>query len=211
MGGKKGEAQLPSVALIDKEIERQSQDKSNSSLVDTNLVILGRGTNVVLGSDEVIGALDSRKNADDTLFAAGPKPTPVPTPPGTPTPGPSATPGMTPAPTPDTPPPRRLRDRDAFGHGNAIRHRDTLCDRHAFSHSNTFCDRDAIRHRDTFRHVAKPDLDSNGDAAQPRLRPRLRAFRPRPRPRPPRLRCRRRTFRPRPPRRRSRPSTPRRP
>ncbi len=98
----KGEAPLPSVALIDKEIEQQAQDKSKNNLVDTNLVILGHGTNVVLGSDEVINALNDRHNGDDTILALGPKNTPTPFP--TATPAPSATPNQTPPPISDSSP-----------------------------------------------------------------------------------------------------------
>src|SRR5689334_18202106 len=111
MGGKKGDESLPSVALIDKEIEHQAQEKANKNLVNTNLVILGHGTNVFLGSDEVISSLDQRRNADETLLAlvtSTPTPVPTATPRDggtsdpTPTPGASSTP--TPTATPSTSP-----------------------------------------------------------------------------------------------------------
>src|SRR3954452_2330195 len=46
--GKKGknDKPLPSLALIDQEIQKQDQGKDDHRLVDTNLVIMGKGTNV---------------------------------------------------------------------------------------------------------------------------------------------------------------------
>ncbi len=107
--GKKGAARLPSLALIDQEIDRQSHDKTKKELVDTNLVILGHGTNVMFGSDDVIGSLDAKRNADGTLLAMGPKQTPTPFPTATPdptaTPFPTATPVPTATPIPTATPP----------------------------------------------------------------------------------------------------------
>ena len=53
MGGNKKTAALPSAPLIEKEIESQQKQKDRNALVDTNLVILGKGTNVVLASDDL--------------------------------------------------------------------------------------------------------------------------------------------------------------
>ena len=60
MKGKKGGKPLPSIALINQEVARQTQEKTNHGLIDTNLVILGKGTDVVLGSDAVIATLTFR-------------------------------------------------------------------------------------------------------------------------------------------------------
>ena len=43
---------LPSMALIEKEIQQQQGGKDAHNLINTNVVILGNGTNVLLGSDD---------------------------------------------------------------------------------------------------------------------------------------------------------------
>jgi hypothetical protein len=52
---------LPSMPLIEQEIATQSRDRNEQRLVDTNLVILGGGTEVTLASDQVLATL-SRKD-----------------------------------------------------------------------------------------------------------------------------------------------------
>jgi len=102
MPGKKGDKPLSSIALIEKEIDQQSHDKSKNNLVDTNLVILGHGTDVLLGSDDLIATLDTRRNADDSILAMVTKsPTPIPEPTAIVTPNPTATasPTLSPDPT----------------------------------------------------------------------------------------------------------------
>ena len=81
----------------------QLEKKAAGELIDTNLVIFGRGTLVTLTDPQSLDVID-RKIAATTLPVVVPiKPTPTPT--ATPTPSPSATP--TPQPTPSkfgTPP-----------------------------------------------------------------------------------------------------------
>ena len=82
-GKKKGEKSLPSIALIEGEVEKQQNAKDNHRLVDTNLVIAGKGTNVLMVAADVLRDLDLRTEAA----------TPPSLIPGTPTTGgPSATP-----------------------------------------------------------------------------------------------------------------------
>jgi len=94
-GGKnKGDKPLPSIGLIDQEIAEQQQGKDDHRLVDTNLVILGKGTNVLLASNTLLQDLERRTEA---------APTPAPTL-GTPTGIPGSTPGPTPFSTPGSTP-----------------------------------------------------------------------------------------------------------
>ena len=66
-GGKKGtRTALPSAALIDKEVARQESEKKGHGLIDTNLVIAGKGTNVLLASEELLQSLDDRNNVIKT-------------------------------------------------------------------------------------------------------------------------------------------------
>jgi FecR protein len=52
--GKKGNrSPLPSIGLIDKEVALQEKEKNGKELVDTNLVIAGKGTKVLLASAEL--------------------------------------------------------------------------------------------------------------------------------------------------------------
>ena len=53
--GKSAAPPIPSMALIEKEIHQQQGGKDAHNLIDTNVVILGGGTNALLGSDEVDG------------------------------------------------------------------------------------------------------------------------------------------------------------
>jgi hypothetical protein len=91
-GGKKGKDKpLPSMALIDQAIDQQQIAKNDHHLIDTNLVILGKGTNVLLGSTDLMRYLDNRTDVVKTESSPAP---------GTP----ASTPGPTPISTP-TPPP----------------------------------------------------------------------------------------------------------
>jgi outer membrane biosynthesis protein TonB len=117
MGDEKG-APLPSLALIQHEIDVQAKQRDAKRLVDTNLVILGGGTNVVMAPDEVLDTIErshaippvmltsnggSNGNGNGTGNGGGAgtgEPDPTPTPAATPTATPSATPTATPTPTP---------------------------------------------------------------------------------------------------------------
>ncbi len=94
---KKGTAPLPSLSLIQKAIEEQAVEKSNNTLVATNLAIEGQGTDVVVAPDSVIAAL----NRHDSATSAGkPEPTPVPVPSPVATPQPTPVSGPSPLPSP---------------------------------------------------------------------------------------------------------------
>ncbi len=94
---------LPSMSKIETEVVRQQSGKDAHHLVDTNLVIVGKGTNVVIGSDELIADLTARTNVAKTnAISAAPAPAPVT--PG-PTPNPAPTPNSNPPPTGTPPPP----------------------------------------------------------------------------------------------------------
>jgi len=96
---------LPSQPLL-ADVQRQQLDlKAAGELIDTNLVIFGRGTLVTMTDPQSSDVID-RKTAAVTL----PTPTPTSTPKATPSPTPTASPSAspTPAPTPSkfgTPPP----------------------------------------------------------------------------------------------------------
>lgn len=76
MHGKKTvQASLPSLSLIDKEIEKQDRSKSGKKLVDTNLVILGKGTNALLAPDNLMAQLARATDASE--LAAQPSPAPT--------------------------------------------------------------------------------------------------------------------------------------
>ncbi len=113
-GGKGTAGELPSMGLIDKEIFAQGGLKQNNVLINTNLVIPGQGTGVVLATDQQLVALDTQTVAQNLVQNSTPTPTPVPptpTPipaPVTPTPTPippTPTPTPTPTPVPPTPTP----------------------------------------------------------------------------------------------------------
>jgi hypothetical protein len=57
---KKGERNLPSAGLIDKEIERQDHEREKGGLVETNLVISDHGTNVTSDLGQILGVVDQR-------------------------------------------------------------------------------------------------------------------------------------------------------
>jgi len=77
--------ELPSTGLIEKEIAVQDGLKGTKGLVDTNLVIAGQGTSVVLATDQQLAAIHG--HAQIIQFAANAAGTPTP-PPAAPTPTP---------------------------------------------------------------------------------------------------------------------------
>src|SRR5437868_268604 len=89
---------LASEQLIAFEQTRQLQQKTSGQLHETNLMIAGGGTNVILGDPNTVNvAVTALKVEGSGPFASPtPKPTPTPTPPPTPTP----TPTITPTPSP---------------------------------------------------------------------------------------------------------------
>src|ERR1700719_1375346 len=94
---------LPSMSLIENEIDHQQTGKGEHNLIDTNLVILGKGTNVLLGSDSLMADLALRNDvANIAASLALPKPeaTPLPTPNPAPTPNPNPPPVDPPPPPP---------------------------------------------------------------------------------------------------------------
>ena len=94
---------LPSVPLLADEQRQQLDLKAAGELIDTNLVIFGRGTLVTMTDPQSSDVID-RKTAAVTL----PTPAPITTPAPTPTPTATVSPSPTPAPTPSkfgTPPP----------------------------------------------------------------------------------------------------------
>jgi cell division septation protein DedD len=108
---------LPSVPLMASVQRDQLEQKAAGELIDTNLVIFGRGTLVTLTDPQSVDVVD-RKTAAVTLPTPTPTaPPPLPTPTATatatptippPSPTPTATGSPTPQPTPDkfgTPPP----------------------------------------------------------------------------------------------------------
>ena len=86
---------LPSLNLIAREIQVQTQQKAEQALLDTNLVIFGGGTAVTLTN--ATQAIDQRSAVTETTgsgpsVSATPTPTVTPTPTATATPTPTATP-----------------------------------------------------------------------------------------------------------------------
>ena len=117
MGGNKKTASLPSAGLIEQEIAAQQKQKDEKTLVDTNLVILGKGTNVVLASDDLMTSLNRNTDISTALVANTTTPTernvaptanPAATPVANSTPQPTTTaalqPGSTPAAQPASTP-----------------------------------------------------------------------------------------------------------
>src|SRR4029077_14059940 len=91
--GRKGNHEpLPSIHLIENEVDRQQQGKDGRHLIDTNLVIMGKGTNVLLGSDDLMEDLSTRTDIEklDPVPTPQPASSPLPTP--LPTPNPNPTP-----------------------------------------------------------------------------------------------------------------------
>lgn len=93
---------LPNAEFIALALQNQLNNKSQGQLIDTNLVIYGRGTLVSLVDPTHLNAVDQAVNSPSESPTVTPTPTPVtPTPtPVTPTPTP-----VTPTPTPVTPTP----------------------------------------------------------------------------------------------------------
>ncbi|MEY2497169.1 MAG: hypothetical protein QOD12_725 [Verrucomicrobiota bacterium] len=82
----------------------QLEKKAAGELIDTNLVIFGRGTLVTLTDPQSLDVID-RKIAATTLPVVLPvKPTPTPTPTATPTATPTPSPSATPTPSPSATP-----------------------------------------------------------------------------------------------------------
>jgi hypothetical protein len=92
---------LGSEALMATNVRQQLEQKAEGTLIDTNLVIFGRGTLVTLTDPQSQDVLDQR-----TELLSTPTPQPSQTPPVTPTPTATPTvPPVTPTPTPATPTP----------------------------------------------------------------------------------------------------------
>jgi hypothetical protein len=93
MGGGKNRhgGRLASASLIQKEIARQDQERSSGRLIDTNLVIPGQGTKVLLASESLLQSLDKHIQAVETSSKpAGQNPgPPLPPLPGDLGPGPT--------------------------------------------------------------------------------------------------------------------------
>ena len=94
-------APLPSMSLIENEVGKQQNGKGIRSLIDTNLVILGKGTNVLLGSDSLMAELGVRNDVANIAASLVPPPKPE----ATPVPTPNPTPNPAPTPNPNPPPP----------------------------------------------------------------------------------------------------------
>ena len=103
-------APIPSLTLIQREIQVQTDQKTSGGLVDTNLVIFGGGT--------VISLLDPTNtdvvNQANSNSERQPTPTPGPTSTPAPTPSPSPSPTFTPTPTP-TPSPSPTATPGKYG------------------------------------------------------------------------------------------------
>ncbi|MBV9009645.1 MAG: FecR domain-containing protein, partial [Verrucomicrobia bacterium] len=95
---------MGSEALIGMEIQSQQAQKSSGQLTDTNLAILGGGTNVSVTdptSTDVLSVASTTKSFRELAGLPTPFPhTPTPAPPRTPTPFPTPTPTPTPLRTP---------------------------------------------------------------------------------------------------------------
>jgi hypothetical protein len=60
---KKGERDLPSARLIDKEIAQQDHERAKGGLTETNRVASGFDTNERFGPQQILGIVDQRKPA----------------------------------------------------------------------------------------------------------------------------------------------------
>jgi FecR protein len=60
---KKGERNLPSSGLIDKEIKQQDHERRKGGLIETNLVINSHGTNLTSDLEQILGVVDQRISA----------------------------------------------------------------------------------------------------------------------------------------------------
>jgi FecR protein len=85
---------LGSETLIAFQQSKQNEQKNSGQLIETNLVIYGGGTNVVLADPNTVDVAVAAESS------ARQSPTPTPTPTSTPTPTPTPTPTATPTPTP---------------------------------------------------------------------------------------------------------------
>jgi hypothetical protein len=83
-----GSARLASAALIEREIEHQHRDRTEGRLIDTNLVIPGQGTNVLLASQSLLQTLDNHINAVEASSPSNPAQSGTPPPPPPPPPPP---------------------------------------------------------------------------------------------------------------------------
>jgi FecR protein len=88
---------LGSETLIAFERTRQNEQKNSGQLIETNLVIYGGGTNVVLADPNTV---DVAVSVAESSAAKSPTPTPTPKPTATPTPTPTPPPTPTPSATP---------------------------------------------------------------------------------------------------------------
>src|SRR4029077_18026094 len=88
---------LGSEALIAFEKTKQNEQKNSGQLYETNLVIYGGGTNVVLADPNTV---DVAVSVAESSAAKSPAPTPTPKPTPTPTPTPTPPPTPTPSATP---------------------------------------------------------------------------------------------------------------
>jgi FecR-like protein len=91
---------LGSETLIAVQQSKQNEQKNSGQLIETNLVIYGGGTNVVLADPNTVDVAVSAESS--AAKSPAPTPTPTPTPTATPTPTPPPTP--TPTPTPSATP-----------------------------------------------------------------------------------------------------------
>src|SRR5437899_12413978 len=89
---------LGSEALIAFEKTKQNEQKSSGQLYETNLMIYGGGTNVVLADPNTVDVAVSAESS--AAKSSAPTPTPIPTATPTPTPAPTPTPTPTPSATP---------------------------------------------------------------------------------------------------------------
>ncbi|MEP6822231.1 MAG: FecR family protein, partial [Chthoniobacterales bacterium] len=72
-------ASVPSMDLIQHEIDLQGKEKNGHQLVDTNLIIPGGGSNVVMAGDDLDEQIEKRHNVGTPiLLASNPTSTPVP-------------------------------------------------------------------------------------------------------------------------------------
>src|SRR5437762_4149990 len=91
---------LGSETLIAFERTRQNEQKNSGELIETNLVIYGGGTNVVLADPNTVEVAVSAESSAAKPPAPTPTPTPTATATPTPTPPPTPTPTSTPTPSP---------------------------------------------------------------------------------------------------------------
>jgi hypothetical protein len=90
-GKKTAAVPLPSMRLIEHEVDRQQQSKDHHRLVDTNLIILGKGTDVLLGSTDLLQYVANRNDVAKISGSILPPPGPPPPPPPIADIGPSPT------------------------------------------------------------------------------------------------------------------------